>query len=101
VHKLQHRLNEVTIAEPMTRYEAGMTGLQLAAEFDTSKASVMKLLRQRGIVIRQSRFTDAEQADIVRLFREGVTQFKIATRLERDRSSIWHVLHRAGLVGRS
>jgi hypothetical protein len=78
-------------------YQAGSTCRQLAERYGLARSTVIGLLRKHGVEIRHPRVTQAEQAEMVQLYRAGVRQVDIAARFGRDPGNIWHVLKRAGV----
>jgi hypothetical protein len=98
--RIADRLDEPAIDQLVRDYQAGATGWQLATQFGLARSTVIKLLKERGVVVRRPRVTDEDKAEMVRLFLDGMTQVAIAARFGRDPGLIWHVLERAGLKGR-
>ncbi|GHG43781.1 hypothetical protein GCM10012320_08050 [Sinomonas cellulolyticus] len=62
--KLSERLSGDVIAELLKSYQAGASSRQLAVEFGINKTSVVTLLRQHDVPVRNARMTPN---DIMRL----------------------------------
>jgi hypothetical protein len=52
IHKLSHRLDDETVSNIVADYEAGGSTRHVAADHLISKRSVLRLLRQHGVLIR-------------------------------------------------
>ncbi|WP_375477554.1 hypothetical protein [uncultured Jatrophihabitans sp.] len=82
------------------RYEAGESAASIARTLGISKTTVLSILKSGGVPLRHPRLTANECAEITELYQAGVSQVEIARKFDRDPGNIWHVLERAGLVGR-
>jgi hypothetical protein len=51
--RIGFRLKQATIAEIIAAYGAGVGGEQVAAEHEVSRWTVLKLVRERGLVQRR------------------------------------------------
>lgn len=94
-HRVDVRLDEQTVQLLLAGYQAGESGRQLAKRYGLARSTVIELLRKHGVPVRYRRVTQAEQAEMVRLYRAGARQVDIAARFGRDPGIIWHVLKRA------
>jgi hypothetical protein len=99
-YRLRQRLTAQQQAELVTAYLAGSTAQAMALEYQVSKTAVLKLLHRAGAQVRRPRVSQDETDKIIALFKQGLTQAEIARQMNRDPGGIWHVLQRAGLVGK-
>ena len=71
--KLGQRLKHDVINELVTRYEAGEPSTALAAAFGINKGSVIRVLRDAGITIRNQGLSDDQIAEAARLYTSGLS----------------------------
>jgi hypothetical protein len=90
------RLDEQVVQQLLADYKAGRTGRELAEQYGLARTTVIGLVRQHGVAVRNPRVTPDEAAEMVQLYQSGVRQVDIAARFGRDPGNIWHVLKRAG-----
>ena len=83
-----------TIAE---RYVAGETSVTLAAEFGVAKSTVLKLLRDRNVVVRRQPMTPEQVADAQRLYEMGQSLSQISTQMAIPQDTIRLALKAAGV----
>lgn len=98
--KLVQRLTPEVVTAVAERYESGESAGPVAASVGISRSALVDLLRSQGVRIRRERLTETQRAEIIGLYRSGITQADIARRVGRDPGHVWHVLRRAGIVGR-
>lgn len=99
-HRLSRRLDAEQVEQLAAEYMAGSTAAELGRRYGIAKSSVLTLLRSAGVPIRYPRLSEADVSLVVALYREGMSQTDIASRVRRSPGAVWHVLERAGLVGR-
>jgi hypothetical protein len=69
--KLDQRLKPETVAEIIARYEAGEPSTAIAAIFNISKGSVIRLLREAGVKIRKQGLTIDQIAEAADMYANG------------------------------
>jgi DNA invertase Pin-like site-specific DNA recombinase len=95
--KLAQRLKPDTVAEIIALYEAGEPSTALAASFNLSKGSVIKILREAGIQIRNQGLTQDQIAKAAQLYRSGYSLAQIAAHLGVDHGTVWRQLRKHGV----
>lgn len=69
-HKLDQRLTPELIAELAAAYESGLSTNKLMRQYDLSKGSVLKLLREAGVKLRNQGIPNEAAAEVTRLYVE-------------------------------
>jgi DNA-directed RNA polymerase specialized sigma24 family protein len=95
--KLDQRLKPQAIAEIITRYEAGEPSTVIAKSFGLSKGSVIKLLRDAGVPIRNQGLTSEQVTEAARLYVSGQSLAQIAAHLGVDHGTVWRALKQHGV----
>ena len=95
--KLTQRLDNSTINEIITNYESGKSSYELAEECGISKNSVIKLLREAGVPIRNQPLTDQQVTEAIRLYEAGKSLAKIGAHLGVDHGTVWRQLKKCGV----
>lgn len=80
-------------------YCAGQSGRVIAKALGIAKTTVIAVVRDAGVPLRNQRLSADQRAEVVRLYKAGATQVSIAKKLDLHKGHVWHVLERAGLVG--
>lgn len=91
-------MNPATIEHVVADYEAGASSLRLAEHYGISKASVLRLQREQGVVIRHQSLTHEEAAEATRLYQQGLSLARVGKHLGREASMIHVTLRRAGVA---
>ena len=99
-HRIAKRLPAGTIGMIVAEYVAGTPAAELGRRYGVARSTVLTLLRAAGVPVLHPRLTTADRARVVALYGQGLPQTQIAAQLGRSPGAVWHVLHRAGLVGR-
>ncbi len=58
VHALKRRLSNSVIDEIVRRYEAGESSLAIAKDHDVSSSALIRVLRSRGVAIREQSLSE-------------------------------------------
>lgn len=90
--KLDQRLKSEIVAEIVARYEAGEPSTAIANLFDLSKGSVIRLLRDAGVTIRNQGMTDDQIAEAGQLYGAGLSLAKIGVKFGVDHGTVWRAL---------
>lgn len=100
-HRIATRLPAGTIQQLVAEYAAGTPAAELGRRYGVAKSTVLTLLRVADVSVRYPRLSAADVARVVELYGQGMPQTEIAVQVGRSPGAVWHVLQRAGLVGRS
>ena len=95
--KLNQRLKPEIVAEIVARYEAGEASAAIAASYGLSKGSVIGLLRDAGIKIRNQGLTDDQIAEAAQLYASGLSLANIGARFDVDHGTVWRQLKKRGV----
>ena len=95
--KLDQRLKPDTVAEIVARYDAGEASTAIATSCGLSKGSVIRLLREAGITIRNQGLTDDQIAEAAQLYASELSLAKIGTRFDVDHGTVWRALKKRGV----
>jgi transposase-like protein len=95
--KLDQRLKPEMVAEIVARYETGEPSTTLAAVFGISKGSVIRLLRDSNVTIRNQRLTDDQIAEATQLYDSGLSLAKIGAMFGVDHGTVWRALKKRGV----
>ena len=95
--KLSQRLDEATINKIITQYEAGTSSLRLANQFRISKGSVIRVLRDAGVSIRNQSLSEKQIKQATKLYLSGMSLINIGTQLGFDATTVHRQLFRRGV----
>ncbi|MDO3175911.1 helix-turn-helix domain-containing protein [Mycobacteroides abscessus] len=95
--KLSQRLKPDTIAEIVARYEAGEPSTALAAAVGISKGSVIRLLRNAGVCIRNQGLSVDQIAEAISLYANGKSLAYIGEHFGVDHGTVWRQLRKRGV----
>jgi DNA-binding CsgD family transcriptional regulator len=79
-------------------YEAGSAVQELASRYGIHRATVFAHLQRRQVPRRRPGLNDQEQAEAVRLSREGMSMRAIGRRMGVDRKAVRVALVDAGVI---
>ena|ERR1700733_864808 len=95
--KLDQRLKPKIVAEIVARYEAGEPSTAIAASYGLSKGSVIRLLRDADIPIRNQGLTEDQIAGAAQLYASGLSLAKIGVKFGVDHGTVWRALKKRGV----
>jgi hypothetical protein len=95
--KLDQRLKPETVTEIVTRYKAGEPSTAIATHFTISKGSVIRLLRDANIPIRNQGLTDDQITEAAALYESGLSLANIGGQLSVDHGTVWRYLKQRGI----
>jgi DNA invertase Pin-like site-specific DNA recombinase len=95
--KLDQRLTPATITKIIERYEAGEPSTAIAITFNISKGSVIRLLRQANVPIRNQGLSDDQIAEAAQLYASGNSLAAIGAHLGVDHTTIHRYLLKRGI----
>lgn len=99
--KLDQRLDQETVARLVANYEGGVPTTQLTSRYSLGKSSVLRLLAEAGVVMRERPLTPAQVNEAVALYESGLAHRQVAAQLRLDRTTVWHALKARGVTFRS
>jgi hypothetical protein len=100
VHAAQRRLSPGTIQQLITDYQAGTPSTQLMLTYHLGKGTVLRLLREHGVQLRNQRITPDEVEQAIQLYGQGLSLTAVGATLGYDHGTIWRALKRAGVTMR-
>jgi DNA invertase Pin-like site-specific DNA recombinase len=95
--KLTQRLTPATVTKIIERYKAGEPSTTIATTFNISKGSVIKLLREAGVTIRNQPLTDDQITQAAQLYTSGQSLAQIAVHLGVDPTTVHRYLRKRGV----
>jgi hypothetical protein len=81
IRQRQRRLTDAQVVEMSTKYEAGATVYELAAEFGCHRATVAERLKKAGIVMRGQAPTPEAIDSMVNLHASGLSPLEVGEQL--------------------
>jgi hypothetical protein len=95
--KLTQRLSPAVIGQLIIDYEAGRTIDELVPQYTLSHGSVVRLLHEHGVAMRNQGLSAEQIAQAAQLYRSGLSVAKIGKLFEVDGTTAWTALKRAGI----
>jgi hypothetical protein len=95
--KLDQRLKPEIVAGIVARYEAGEPSTAIAASFGMSKGSVIRLLREAGVFIRNQGLSDDQIAEAAQHYASGLSLAKIGPKFGVGHGAVWRQLTKRGV----
>lgn len=99
--RLSNRLSDDQISSIASKYGEGVSSVELAAQYGVSKTSIVALLRQQHIPIRDKRLTPEIQQLAISLYIEGNSLATIGKRINASPNSVRKLLMREGVSRRN
>ncbi len=99
-YKLSQRLDLKTIEQIVAGYQAGSPTAQLAKTYRLSKGSILRVLHEHDVRMRQQRLSQTDLGMAIRLYDSGLSLAAVGQRLDRDHSTVYRALQRAGVTMR-
>jgi hypothetical protein len=99
--RISLRLGANVIEQILADYRSGLPSTILGRRYGIASGTVVALLRQHGVVVRQQPMTPAECREASRLYSLGWPLAKIGSKLGRPPNSIRNALSQAGIPRRS
>ena len=100
IRQRQRRLTEAQVAEMRTKYQAGATVYELAAEFGCHRATVASRLERAGISMRLQSPLPEVVDEIVRLYESGLSLAKVGVQTGYGSSTVLNLLRKRGIQTR-
>jgi IS30 family transposase len=96
-HQLRSGLSPAEIRAFIDGYEAGRTANELGEEVGVSRQTIVRHLKKNGITTRRRPITEDEPDRAIGLYKQGWSLAKIGELLNRDPTTISHMLEQAGV----
>lgn len=96
-YRLEQRLAMEVVEQLVRDYEVGIPTTELTVTYRLSKASVLKLLREAGVVMRRQGLNEAQTAEAVRLYRSGLSLVRVGEQIGFGPTSVAKALRSAGM----
>lgn len=100
VHNAEKRLGLKKVAELIAAYEAGSPTTELMITYNLGKGTVLRLLRDHGVQLRNQSLTADQVGEAIRLYLHGWSLAKVGRQFGRDHTVIRDALERAGIPRR-
>lgn len=98
--KLSKRLGQETVRQIVARYEAGEPSTALMQAFGLSKGSVLKVLREAGVAMRNQGLSAEQIDEAQRLYTTGQSLARIGEQFDVDHTVVRRQLIRRGVTMR-
>ena len=100
IFSVARRLGAEGVARLIVAYESGTPTTQLTRDFGIAKGSVLRLLEQNGVAMRQQPIPAELIPKAAELYNEGLSLTAVSDRLGVNRSTLFHAFRRAGVTMR-
>jgi Mor family transcriptional regulator len=101
VHRLSARLGGEQIDEVILRYGNGESARSLAAEYEVAPSALIRLLRERKVVVRQQVVTAEMEQTLALGYETGMTVAELKDKHKLSHGAVLRALHRAGVEMRA
>jgi DNA-directed RNA polymerase specialized sigma24 family protein len=101
IHRLSARLSAKQIEDVIRRYEAGESARSLAAEVGIAPSALIRLLRERNVVVRRQTVTPDQEEMMARDYEAGMTVAELKEKHGISHGAVLRALHRLGIEMRS
>jgi hypothetical protein len=101
IHRLSARLSAEQIADAVRRYEAGESARTLANEFGVAPSALLRLLRERNVVVRKQVVTPDQEQLMARDYESGMTVAELKEKHGISHGAVLRALHRSGATMRA
>ena len=101
IHRLSARLGGEQIGDILRRYESSESARSLASEFDVAPSALIRLLRERNVVVRRQVVTEQIEQAMAREYESGMTMAEVETKHGLSHGAVLRALHRAGVEMRA
>ena len=101
VHRLSSRLSVEQVGEIIRRYEAGESARSLASKLDVAPSALIRLLRERNVVVRRQVVTEEIEQAMAQGYEAGMTMAELEDKHGISHGAVLRALHRAGVEMRA
>jgi hypothetical protein len=98
--KLAQRLAPAVIDQIVLDYQDGRTTNELVVQYGISHGSVVKVLHQGGVAMRNQGLRPEQIEQAAELYREGMSVARVGKLFDVDGTTAWTALQKAGVVMR-
>ncbi len=95
IHQLSARLETEQIEAIVRRYEAGESARALAIECEIAPSALLRLLRERKVVVRRQLVTAELEVDMAQAYEAGMTMAELETKHGLSHGAVLRALHRS------
>ncbi|XPP26038.1 MAG: helix-turn-helix domain-containing protein [Leucobacter sp.] len=99
-HRLGDRLGPDVVDEIVRRYEAGESARQLAQEHGVAPSALLRLMRERNMIVRKRVVEWAETKELAQLYEAGATMVELEEQFGLSHGAVHRALRRAGVTMR-
>lgn len=96
MHRLSARLSTEQIEDIVRRYEAGESARTLAADSGVAPSALLRLLRERNVVVRRQVVTPDQEQTMAQDYAAGMTMAEIEEERGLSHGAVLRALHRTG-----
>lgn len=100
-HQLSNRLSAEQVDEIIQRYSSGESARSLANKLDVAPSALIRLLRERNIVVRRQVVTEEIEQAMVQGYEVGTTMVELEAKYGFSHGAVLRALHRAGVEMRA
>ncbi|WP_460530350.1 helix-turn-helix domain-containing protein [Humibacter ginsengiterrae] len=94
---LPKRLGPKKVEEIVRRYQAGESARGLAAECDVAPSALIRLLRERNVVVKKRMVTDEDALGMAKDYEAGATMRELEAKYGLSHGAVYRALHRVGV----
>ena len=98
IFPVARRISTETVDQLVSDYKSGVPTTELTGRYGLAKSSVLKLLADRGVVMRRQGLTDAEMEEAIRLYKQGLSVLDVGERIGRSSTVVWRALKKHGVA---
>lgn len=98
--RLSRRLSKDQVADVVDRYRAGESARSIATELGVAPSALVRLLRENGVTVRNTRVTAEKARLMVREYEAGATMRELEARHSLSHGAVYRALHRVGITPR-
>lgn len=97
IHKVKQRLPAEALLQLTIDYQGGQSTRQLMATYGLGKGAVLRLLEAAGVQTRQQGLIPTDQVEAAKLYADGRSAAKVATKLGCSPDSVLSYARAAGI----
>jgi transcriptional regulator with XRE-family HTH domain len=101
IHRLSARLSPETIDDIVRRYAAGESARSLAQQIGIAPSALLRLLRERNVVVRQQVVTPELEQAMATGYKAGMTVAELKEKHGLSHGAVLRTLHRMGVEMRA
>lgn len=94
---MKRRLSTSAVDEMVRRYEAGEGSLAIAKDHNVSPSALIRVLRSRGVAIREQALSEKVVSEGAALYESGLTLRAVADRLHVSKTTLQRALATRGV----